>query len=226
LKGILLASAFVLSLFIPRLSAQDTTIYASSYYSQDSIFAVRNAIKVDPVQIVFGDFRLYYERILTNHFSVELGAGITRRNYASNWFDDDLDNLGENVDIKTGYSFSLSIRRYFHETEELDGVYLALGINHREHVKDFNVIDTTGTLTGDSFRDQRRTTSVIFKLGYQALPLSSNVFADFFTGPAIRFKEYDIVQTLDINDPRAYSIQPLSEVTFGWEVGVRVGFGF
>ena len=196
------------------------------FYIQDSIYTIRNAIKVDPVQIVLGDYRLYFEHILSGRFSAEVGVGFTRRNYASGWFDYELDNLGSNVDIQTGPSVSLAFRRYFQDYEELGGTYLSVGANYRRYKKEFGVIDTAGVLTDYSYADDRQELSVIFNIGYQALPLTSNVFADFYTGPAIRFKNYDIVRTTSINDPLAYTIENLNEVVFGWELGVRIGFGF
>lgn len=195
-------------------------------YVQDTLITVRNALKIDPVQILYGDYRIYYERIITNHYSAEFGLGFTRRNYAAGWFDYELDNLGENVDIRTGGTFSVSVRRYFLDYEELYGPYLALAGNYRVHSKEITAIDTTGNLVGDGFRDERRTMSLIFKFGYQALSLSSNIFADFYTGPAIRFKNYDIVKSTSLNDPTAYFVENLKETTFGWEFGVRIGFGF
>ena len=205
---------------------QDQETEDQGYYSLDSIYTIRNAIKVDPVQLIFGDYRLYYEHILTGRYSVELGLGFTRRNYASGWFDYELDNLGNNVDIRTGPSLSLSFRRYFQDYEELGGAYLALGAHYRKYTKDFGVIDTAGVLTDIAYTDERQSVSVIFKVGYQALPLTSNVFVDFYTGPAIRFKNYDIVRTTSINNPDAYSTENLNEVVLGWEVGIRIGFGF
>lgn len=196
------------------------------FYATDSIYSIRNAVKVDPVQIIFGDYRIYYERILAGQYSIEVGAGITRRDYTSGWFDYELDNLGSNVDVKTGPSLSLSLRRYFQDTGELGGTYIAVSGLYRKYRKDFGVIDTSGTLTDFSFTDSRESISLILKFGYQALPLTSNVFADFYTGPAIRFKNYDIVRTTSVNDPLAYSIENLNEVVLGWEVGVRIGFGF
>ena len=193
---------------------------------QDSIYSIRNAIKVDPVQIIYGDYRLYYEHLLTGRYSVQVGAGFTRRDYTSGWFDYELDNFGNNVDIQTGPTVSLSFRRYFDDYEELGGAYLSLGANYREYKKEFAVIDTAGALTDFTFTDDRRSVSVILNIGYQALPLTSNVFADFYTGPAIRFKNYDIVRTTSANDPEAYSVENLEEVVFGWELGVRIGFGF
>lgn len=212
---------FSLTTFVRAQETED-----AEFFIQDSVFTIRNAIKVDPVQILFGDFRLYYERILSGRYSVEAGVGFTRRNYAGGWFDYELDNFGSNVDIKTGTSVSVSFRRYFQDYEELGGAYLAVGANYRRHQKDFGVIDTAGVLSDFSFRDNRQAVSVIFKFGFQALSLSSNVFADFYTGPAFRFKNYDIVRTTSINDPQAYSIENLNEIVFGWELGVRIGFGF
>jgi len=221
-KYILFFLTFIsLSTFGQNREAED-----QGYYSLDSIYSIRNAIKVDPVQIIFGDYRLYYEHLLTGRYSVEVGVGFTRRNYASGWFDYELDNLGSNVDIRTGPSLSLSFRRYFQDYEELGGAYLAVGANYRRYKKDFGVIDTTGTLTDVSYTDDRQSVSIILKVGYQALPLTSNVFVDFYTGPAIRFKNYDIVRTKSINNPDAYSIENLNEIDLGWEVGIRIGFGF
>jgi hypothetical protein len=207
------------------INGQDTES-EPDFYSTDSIYSIRNAFKVDPVQILFGDFRFYYERILGGQFSVEVGAGFTRRNYTSGWFDYELDNLGSNVDVKTGPSLSLSLRRYFRDTGELGGAYLAVSGLYRKYRKDFAIVDTAGTLTDFNLADSRESVSIILKFGYQALPLTSNVFADFYTGPAIRFKNYDIVRTTSVNDPTAYSIENLEEVVFGWELGVRIGFGF
>jgi hypothetical protein len=208
------------------LSAQNDAEQSSEPIVQDTLFSVRNAVKIDPVQIIFGDYRIYYERLISNHYSVEFGLGITRRNYTAGWFDYELDNLGDNIDILTRPSVSFSVRRYFEDYEELYGTYVALSGNYRVHAKDISVIDTTGSVVGEPFRDERRTLSLIFKIGYQALPLSSNVFADFYTGPAIRFKDYEIVKTGSINDPANYYTEDLDEVVFGWEVGVRIGFGF
>lgn len=220
---------YILFLLIPIsfiANGQESDDELPDFYIQDSVYTVRNAFKIDPVQIIFGDFRLYYERFISNHYSVEIGSGVTRRNYASGWFDDDLDNLGANIDIKTGPTFSLAFRRYFRDSEELDGAYISLGVNYRWHIKDINVIDSVGALSGLTLRDRRQSTSVLAKFGFQILPISSNVFADFFTGPAIRFKNYDIVQTTAVNDPLAYYIEAVNEVSFGWELGVKIGFGF
>ena len=195
-------------------------------FEPDSIYAVRNAIKVDPIQVVFGVYGFNYERIIKNGYSVEVGLGITRRNYASGWFDYSLDNLGKNVDIETGYAISIAVRKYFQSKEELEGPYLSAGISIKNYKTDYLVIDSLGDLTDYSFPDVRTTTSFSVIFGYQALAQRSNVFADFYIGAALRYKDFDIVTSYYIHDPSAYYVSKEYSYAFGVEVGVKIGFGF
>lgn len=195
-------------------------------FEPDSLYAVRNAVKVDPIQIVFGVYGLNYERIIKNGYSLEAGLGITRRNYAAGWFDYSLDNLGKNVDIETGYAFSLAVRKYFQSEEELKGPYLSAGISIKNYKTDYLVIDSVGDLTDYSFPDVRTTTSFSVIFGYQALSQRSNIFADFYIGAALRYKDFDIVKSNYINEPSAYYVSKEYSYAFGVEVGVKIGFGF
>jgi hypothetical protein len=216
---------FLLSLPL-NLQAQNNFNSEADTLTQDSISAVRNAIKADPVQIVFGEYLLYYERWLPQNFSIEAGAGITRRNYGAGWFDYSLDNLGENVDIQTGYTLSLALRKYFMETGELYGPYLALGFEHKKYLSDFSATDSLGELAGSPFRDERNYLSVSLTGGYQALPISSNIFADFYLGVALRYKDFQIVKSQNASNNSDYFIDGLQEYAFGIEAGIKVGFGF
>lgn len=190
------------------------------------MYAVRNAVKFDPVQIVFGDFRLHYERIISDRWSGEASIGITRRNYAAGWFDYDLDNLGAQVDIRTGPAAGLIMRRYFHAGPELDGPYLAAGFIFRDYIKDYRPLDRYGELTGQSFTDRRRFSSIVVLFGVQPLSYSGNIFADFFTGPALRFVNYDQVRARETSGGDTHYVRHVSKVDMGWEIGVRIGFGF
>ena len=192
----------------------------------DSLYAVRNAVKIDPLQVIFGDFSIFYERIIKSGYSAEIGVGLTRRNYAIGWFDYSLDNLGENVDIETGYSLSISARRYFRDSGELNGLYLALGFSVRSYKTDYFVVDSAGTLTDISFEDKRLLNSGSLILGYQALTIRSNIFVDAYIGMALINKDLDVVTSSDINDPDAYSIDEQKEYALGFEIGLKIGFGF
>lgn len=192
----------------------------------DSLYAVRNAVKIDPLQVIFGDFSIFYERIIKSGYSAEIGVGLTRRNYAIGWFDYSLDNLGENVDIETGYSLSISARRYFRDSDELNGPYLALGFSARSYNTNYAVIDSAGTLTDFSFKDRRLLKSGSLIVGYQALTTRSNIFVDAYIGLAVVNKDFDVVKSADINDPEQYAIEEKNEFALGLEIGLKIGFGF
>ncbi len=195
-------------------------------YEADSLYAVRNAVKFDVAHIVFGDLQLYYERILKSGWSVELGAGITRRNYAVGANSYSLDNLGRNVDIQTGYAASLSIRKYLIPTDELSGLYISLTGSIKDYKTDYQVIDSAGSLTDFTYRDQRKYISGSLNLGYQLLPVNSNFFLDGYLGLAYRREDFDVVRTEDEEDPNAYFITHDVDNVFALSFGLRIGYGF
>jgi len=195
-------------------------------YEIDSVYAVVNAVKIDPIQIVFGDFRVFYERMFANQYSVEVGVGITGRNYAADVFDYSLDDLGDNIDIDPGFNFSLAFRHYFRESEEMIGPYFSLGFDTRKYNTTYAVIDTSGSLTGDEFRDVRRLSTLFATIGFQAIPLSSNIFGDFYIGAGVRSIDFDIVRATDIRRPETYTISNTNEYRLAILAGVKLGFGF
>lgn len=217
---------FLLLLLPEFCRAQQPGAYFEDAYETDTLYAVRSAVKFDPIKIFQGDFRLYYERMVAPHWSVEMGAGITRRNYTASWFYYELDNFGDNIDVKTRYAFSFAGRYYFQSEEELFGLYVSMGLSHVRHDKTYNVLDSSGVYTGDSYDDSRRYTSGIATVGYQALGLSSNVFLDFYLGAAVRYRNFQVVRSTAINDPGSYTVTDETSFIGGLEVGVKIGFGF
>jgi hypothetical protein len=198
-----------------------------AYEGTDTLYAVVNAVKFDPVQVFFGDFQFYFEKMIANRMSVELGFGPTRRNYAASLFDDELDAYGRNVDIKTRYAATLGVRRYFADTGELYGSYLSLAMVYRQYEKEYQVIDQNDEIVpGYSFTDRREYASALVVYGYQALSARSNVFADFYIGIGLRYKSLQIVDTYDVHDPNAYSISNESGFGPAVQVGAKIGFGF
>ncbi len=206
--------------------SQINPAYQVDAYEPDSLYAVRNALKIDPIQIVFGDFRLYYERIINGGFSAELSGGITRRNYAAGWFDYTLDNLGKNVDVETGMVFGITIRKYFKESQELMGPYVSAGVDFKKYKTNYSVIDSLGAITDYTFKDERQSIWYMVNFGFQALPLQSNIFADFYVGISLVHQNYDIVRAGDIYDANTYFVNEKNEYGIGFQLGVKIGVGF
>lgn len=222
LIGILFCAIF----FLPPCGAQNVTPPPGDAYQADSLIAVRNALKTDPLQIVFGVVGVACERFIAPGYSAEVTAGITRRNYAASWSGYSLDNLGGNVDIHTGYDVALALRRYFRPSEELNGMYLALGAGIRDYRTDYAVIDSTGELSGYSFPENRHFTRCFLDFGYQLLPLRSNIFADFYLGLALRWENSQVVHSENYNDPRSYRVESEKHAGLALRGGIRIGFGF
>lgn len=215
----------ILSFLLPiYAAAQDG--YGEEAWEPDSMYAVTMAVKFDPVQVLFGDFQFYFEYYLGKQWSVEAGAGPTRRNFLASTFEYDLDDFGANVDIRTRYAGSLWLKRYFWDTGELYGPYMALAAMHRRHDKTLNVINEEGFLSGEAFEDVRRYTSVMLVGGFQAIPLSSNIFCDFYLGLGVRFRDFDMVRSYDVNNPAAYQISAEQSWIGALQLGVKLGYGF
>ncbi len=213
------------------LTANAQNTRADSIYDPlsepDTLYAIVNAVKFDPVQVFFGDFQFYFEKMIAPKASIEVGFGPTRRNYASSWFEDELDSYGRNVSIRTRYAATLSGRRYFQDTGELYGGYVGLSLVYREYVKLYQVIDTNDVLVaGYEFTDSRKYASAMVTVGFQALSLSSNIFADFYVAAGARYKSLHIVDTDNVNVPESYFIREETGFEAAFQAGVRIGFGF
>lgn len=216
-----IAIAFCLPLLC---NAQEEEEY--DYGDPDTLIAVVNAIKFDPVQVLFGDFQFYYERIISDRWSIEAGFGPSRRNYTASLFEYELDDFGSNIDIQTRYAASLWARRYFWDSGELYGLYLAGAVLHRRNDKTYNVIGGDGELTGHSFDDSRAYTSFMLFTGYQALTLASNIFFDFYIGAGLRYRDFEVVRSSDLNDPDAFQTTSEQSWIGAFQAGIKVGVGF
>ncbi len=198
-----------------------------AYYDlPDTMPAVTYALKFDPLQVFLGDFQLYFEGTIAKQWSMEVGLGFTRRDYTASFFAYELDDFGDNVDIQTRYAGSLWLKRYFWDTGELYGPYMALGLLHRRHDKTYNVINEAGELSGASFDDSRSFTSLMLFGGFQAIPMQSNFFCDFYLGAGLRFRDFDMVRSTDSNDPDMYSVSREQSWVGALHLGIKFGIGF
>lgn len=208
------------------LSSQAQYDDADAYGYPDTLIAVTNAVKFDPIQIIQGDFRIFYERMIGKRWSAEASFGPTRRNYTASIFQYELDDFGANVNIRTRYAAGLAVRRYFWETDELYGLYVSGAVVHRVHEKSHSIIGIDGTLTGHAFEDRRRYTDLMCLVGYQALTLQSNIFFDFYVGAGARYRDFDVLRSSDLNDPNAYAVTSEQSWIGTFTAGVKLGIGF
>lgn len=104
-----------------------------------------NVLKFAPLSFISGNFPLLYERRLGNSFSLQLGGGVTHRNYARSIFANISDpkinypyeptySLYDRADViydfnnrsaKLGYSFSIQPKLYFNNKAP-EGTYISM----------------------------------------------------------------------------------------------------
>lgn len=84
----------------------------------------RNSIKISILEILTGDFPIYYERALNDYFSAEVGLGLTFGDYYGEIFGDSpFSPSAQEVSARYGYSFSAGLR--FYPIQILEDFYIA-----------------------------------------------------------------------------------------------------
>lgn len=155
--------------FYSTVSAQDTVYFTknNSYGNtakKNKHSAELNIIKISPLSFLSGFVPVYYERELNSFLSIQVGAGITTRNYVKGWFnnvgDEDNFNQGEtqwaapgnegnsnqldpynytNRKPVIGFCFSVQPRIYF-ESEGMDGSFIGISYDYYHYANNQKLI--------------------------------------------------------------------------------------
>lgn len=138
----------------------------SSRAQTDSIAAPRFLFKIDPGQLVFGEFPAAFEVPVARKISIEATVGVTQSDFAWGRYymvvpkmPFTVMNYDEVYSPGTGYSLSGGIRFYL-LSEDVNGVYFTFRAQYRKYVNKLR------------FQDLRTTSSTeerggILMLGYQ-----------------------------------------------------------
>ncbi len=153
-----------------------------------------NVIKIAPLGFVSGTFPVYYERAITDYFSVQGGLGLTSKNYyrmagfsandALNFSDagsssssngDIADRLYhfDNRTAKIGFMFAVQPRFYF-DSEGLEGSFFGIGYSNRGYSFEHQGVtgvnsDGTGIFGGPAKSESENLSDLFAVFGYQVL---------------------------------------------------------
>ena len=190
----------------------------------DTVDVVKNVIKANPLLFFRGEIPLYYERAISPNVSLEVGLGVTLRNYiALSFVGDDADDFGAGTEIIANPSYHLAARFYFVHDLEPQGFYLQPGYSHLVYTKDIGVKDTTGRFTGSKLRDERTFNDLRLMLGYQSLSTRSNWLFDVYGGVALRDRSMTVVV---VSDKYTYNVEERKDRVPAFFLGIRVGVGW
>jgi hypothetical protein len=195
----------------------------------DTVDVVKNVLKFNPLLFFRGEIPLYYERALTPNVSLELGLGITLRNYlALSFTGDDADDYGAGTEIITNPSYHVGARIYFVHDLEPQGMYIQPGFAHLVYSKDILVRAPDGSFTEEKFRDERTFNDLRLLIGYQQLGSSSNWLFDIYGGMAYRDRRMLVVEErLNLEtDAYTYTVEERKDRVPAIFIGVKIGLGF
>ena len=216
MKKIILINILLMSAFFSF--SQDTVYFAKNITNSSGKKTKRssekNIVKIAPLSFISGYIPLYFEREITPFFSLQLGAGITTRNYLKEWannfdFSDNEnvkntwstpgnegnDNYYSSNDFKNrqsalGYYFSIQPRIYF-ENEGMDGSFIGISYDRfRYNSSSYKIIngsfgtDGNPVFSSSTFKEYENVSDVSAIFGTQSL--YDHIAIEYSAGIALR----------------------------------------
>jgi hypothetical protein len=194
----------------------------------DTVNVIKNVFKANPLLFLRGEIPFYYERALAHNLSLEVGFGVTLRDYLALGFTDDADDFGAGTVIVPNLSAHMAARFYLSHDLEPQGLYLQPAFAHLVYTKDIREKAPNGGFTDNSYRDERTYNDLRLLLGYQMLSGTSNWLLDFYGGLGYRNRNMVVVkETIDLtNQQYTYTVEETNDRVPVIFLGVKVGLGF
>jgi hypothetical protein len=199
---------------------KESVAYSGHSLHTDS---VQQALKVNPTNWLHGDFSLYYEYRLSNHFSAEAAAGVTYIDYMYEIIQNEgrfISKFSESSSAKfySGYSGRFQFRWYPSNYETaITGYYLAPEISTRTYKMDYLV--NTG-LIAEPHRLNRKYVDLRLQFGHQDADPYDSFFWEWYVSAGLRHFNEDYVTGAGLDAEFGHSDY------WGPIVGVGLKIGF
>ncbi|MBK9760076.1 MAG: hypothetical protein IPO90_08925 [Flavobacteriales bacterium] len=228
------AAAFSCAMLLaqPEKPKTKVVLYKDRIAAQwDTVNCVKNVIKVNPLLFFRGEIPVYFEHALSPRLSLELGVGVTYRNFLNLTIagdNADADDFGAGTKIIPHPSFHIGARYYLTDDLEPQGQYLQVELAYLRYGKDISEKDSTGFFNGKTNRDDRTFNDVRLYYGYQSISGTSNWLFDVYAGVALRSRHLEIVnEQLDISAGKwNYTTEVKDDIVPAFFLGVKVGLGW
>lgn len=251
----------LLSIFISLNVAAQTTVYFSKDSTRKSTekrkgSSETNIIKISPLAFLGGIIPVYFERSINETFSIQLGAGITSKNYigdairqgnddqnnnvsTTRWNDGTTDTYTNENDItknkKTaiGYFIAIEPRVYF-ASEGLEGGFMGISLSSAKYNSTSQKIVTGTTLNGEpkfsggTFNASENITDLFVNFGTQTL--YDRISLEYTAGIGVRKikgTEYAYGQSFSAGATKYVDgVSTLDRTKLGYNLSLKVGYHF
>ncbi len=225
-KRILIGLLFVLSSQVFGQEGPTVVVFNSPENEKEQL-ELKNLIKFGMLEPFAGSFTFYYERVLNENFSLEVGLGMTLENYFNLALDGNLGILGSGSYVSAiGPVFNLGARYY----PEFAPEYFYVAPEFR--IKNYNAIEyRTVSSVETEYKTFVHNTSGRLTFGYQYF-VSKNVFWDFYGGFGITGRNTGILESSVTTDPLTgasttnYFIDEDKGFYPTLHLGIKLGLGF
>lgn len=198
-------------------------VFNSSESKEPEYWSKDNLLKFSVFEAFSGDFAFYYERLLTDNFSVEGGLGVAMSDYFSLIWNDNFDFSDETYSPLLGMSFGLGGRYYPYRAA--DEFYVAPEFKFRYYHNDRIYFDSLGSEA--SLEESRKIAIGRLTFGYVYF-FDNNIFVDFSAGFGIaKVSDMTLEQTYNgTTGLFEYSLDPSSRLAPRFQLGVKIGLAF
>ena len=210
-----------------------------------------NIVKIAPLGFISGTYPILFERVITDFFTIQVGAGVTGKNYfrggiqKSNkglnitypWddngnYNDAADPLFEfkNRKASIGYMFTIQPRLYF-DSEAPDGSFIGVSYDYYDYKLSIPglVPGSAGNFShkGSSKTESEKINDIMVHFGYQTI--YDRLTIEYTTSIGLRnVKGTKYVASYDYNSSsinyEGYASYKQNIFNFG--VGIKVGYHF
>ncbi|KAB1067781.1 DUF3575 domain-containing protein [Tamlana haliotis] len=175
-----------------------------SAFSQTPVLNKKNEVAFVVTDLIDGSFQLKYERVISDHFSVDLGLGYKGEKGLINLSGLDTEKIKTSDLTYTGIKVVPEVRYYLNNIRQtgMTGFYLGAYVKYSHFKSDLDgeYVDDAGTPFDLEFDANIDITSVGLMVGYK-LPISKRFSIDFLiAGPGSGFYNISIENQRDLPD--------------------------
>lgn len=187
-----------------------------------------NHISYDLLSFMIGDYSVYYERVPSANYGIEVGLGVTGTNLLREMFKGMsqivLNEFQGVKEINTpGSTFKIAYK-YYPKSMAPGGGYVQLQYAFRQYNSTFNFDQAYRGKNDSDLKGSRINNEIRLIFGKSAYFGNSRVLSGVFAGFGLKYMVYD---QLDYSDSLGeYYLKPYNMYFFAIYIGWKIGFAY